>query len=93
MVIKKRRLIIMSNVRNICKFKRKNIDLSKYIDTEYTSENILLGDYKKRLSSLRKLIKLLIHGRLSLGYFKREIEILNNLEDLLNTKMIMKPLN
>ena len=71
--------------KKICKFKRKNIDLSKYIDTEYTSENILLGDYKKRLSSLRKLIKLLIHGRLSLGYFKREIEILNNLEDLLNT--------
>ena len=44
-----------------------------------------MGDYKKRLSSLRKLIKLLIHGRLSLGYFKREIEILNNLENLLNT--------
>ena len=70
----------------MCKFQRKHIDISKYIDAEYSSESILLGDYKKRLKSLRKLIKLLIHGRLSLGYFKREIEILSNLEDLLNIK-------
>ena len=35
---------------------------------------------------MRKLIKLLILGKLSLDYFKREIEILNNLEDLLDIK-------
>ena len=70
----------------MCKFQRKHIDISKYVDTEYSSENILLGEYKKRLKSLRKLIKLLINGMLSLSYFKREIEILSNLEDLLNIK-------
>ncbi|MEC8049102.1 MAG: recombinase family protein [Chloroflexota bacterium] len=83
---KKKKVYYYAQCKNMCKFQRKQIDISKYIDAEYSSESILLGDYKKRLKSLRKLIKLLIHGRLSLGYFKREIEILSNLEDLLNIK-------
>jgi len=85
---KKKKVYYYAQCKNICKFKRKNIDLSKYIEKEYGSENILLRDYKKRIQSLRKLIKLLILGRLSLKYFKREIEILGKLEDLLNIKNI-----
>jgi len=85
---KKKKVYHYAQCKNICKFKRKNIDISKYIEKEYGSENILLRDYKKRIQSLRKLIKLLILGRLSLKYFKREIEILGKLEDLLNIKNI-----
>ena len=85
---KKKKVYYYAQCKNICKFKRKNIDISKYIEKEYGSENILLRDYKKRIQSLRKLIKLLILGRLSLKYFKREIEILGKLEDLLNIKNI-----
>ena len=85
---KKKKVYYYAQCKNICKFKRKNIDISKYIEKEYSSENILLRDYKKRIQSLRKLIKLLILGRLSLKYFKREIEILGKLEDLLNIKNI-----
>ena len=85
---KKKKVYYYAQCKNICKFKRKNIDISKYIEKEYGSENILLSDYKKRIQSLRKLIKLLILGRLSLKYFKREIEILGKLEDLLNIKNI-----
>ena len=85
---KKEKVYYYAQCKNICKFKRKNIDISKYIEKEYGSENILLRDYKKRIQSLRKLIKLLILGRLSLKYFKREIEILGKLEDLLNIKNI-----
>jgi len=83
---KKKKVYCYAKCKNICKFKSKNIDISSYVDTEYGPENILLSDYKKRIQSLRKLIKLLIHGRLSLNYFKREIEILGKLEDLLNIK-------
>ena len=85
---KKKKVYYYAQCKNICKFKRKNIDISKYIEKEYGSENILLRDYKKRIQSLRKLIKLLILGRLSLKYFKKEIEILGKLEDLLNIKNI-----
>ena len=85
---KKKKVYYYAQCKNICKFKRKNIDISKYIEKEYSSENILLSDYKKRIQSLRKLIKLLILGRLSLNYFKKEIEILGKLEDLLNIKNI-----
>lgn len=85
---KKKKVYHYAQCKNICKFKRKNIDISKYIEKEYGSENILLRDYKKRIQSLRKLIKLLILGRLSLKYFKKEIEILGKLEDLLNIKNI-----
>ncbi|MEC8750342.1 MAG: recombinase family protein [Chloroflexota bacterium] len=84
----KKKVYYYAQCKNICKFKRKNIDISKYIEKEYGSENILLRDYKKRIQSLRKLIKLLILGRLSLKYFKKEIEILGKLEDLLNIKNI-----
>ena len=82
----KNKVYYYAQCNNACKFKRKRIDISKYVDTENSSGNILLSDYKKRLRSLRKLIKLLILGKLSLDYFKREIEILNNLEDLLDIK-------
>ncbi len=85
---KKKKVYYYAQCKNICKFKRKNIDISKYIEKDYSSENILSRDYKKRIQSLRKLIKLLILGRLSLNYFKREIEILGKLEDLLNIKNI-----
>jgi len=85
---KKKKVYYYAQCKNICKFKRKNIDISKYIEKEYGSENILLRDYKKRIQSLRKLIKFLILGRLSLKYFKKEIEILGKLEDLLNIKNI-----
>ena len=85
---KKKKVYYYAQCKNICKFKRKNIDISKYIEKEYGSENILLRDYKKRIQSLRKLIKLLILGKLSLNYFKREIEILGKLEDLLDIKNI-----
>ena len=85
---KKKKVYYYAQCKNICKFKRKNIDISKYIEKDYSSENILSRDYKKRIQSLRKLIKLLILGRLSLKYFKREIEILGKLEDLLNIKNI-----
>ena len=85
---KKKKVYYYAQCKNICKFKRKNIDISKYIEKDYSSENILSRDYKKRIQSLRKLIKLLILGRLSLNYFKREIEILGKLEDLLNINNI-----
>ena len=73
-----------------CKFQRGRINMPGYEDKEFSSDGFLFADYKKRLMGLRGVIKLLIRGKLSLDYFKREIEIIDNLENLLklNNKQI-----
>ena len=69
---------------NNCKFKRKRIELSQYIDEGYLHDNnIFFIKYKSKLKNLRANIKLLIRGKLSLAYFKNEIENLHRLENLL----------
>ena len=67
-----------------CKFKRKRIEMNQYIDEgHFKDRNILLTKYKTKIQNLRANIKLLIRGKLSLIYFKKEIEDLQRIEDLL----------
>ena len=44
----------------------------------------MLTKYKSKIKNLRANIKLLIRGKLSLIYFKKEIEDFHRLENLLN---------
>ena len=67
-----------------CKFKRKRIEMHQYIDENYFKDsNMLLIKYKSKLKNLRTNIKLLIRGKLTLAYFKNEIEDIQRLENLL----------
>jgi hypothetical protein len=68
-----------------CKFKRKRIEMNQYIDEGYLKDNnLLLIKYKSKIKNLRANIKLLILGKLSLIYFKKEIEDFQRLENLLD---------
>jgi len=68
-----------------CKFKRKRIEMNQYIDEGHLKDkNLLLIKYKSKIKNLRANIKLLIRGKLSLIYFKKEIEDFHSLENLLN---------
>ena len=59
--------------------------MNQYIDEGYLKDNnLLLTKYKSKIKNLRANIKLLIRGKLSLIYFKKEIEDFNILENLLN---------
>ena len=67
-----------------CEFKRRRIDMNQYIDKEYFADNnLLLTKYKSKVKNLRANMKLLIRGKLTLAYFKKEIEDFQRLEDLL----------
>ena len=59
--------------------------MNQYIDEGYLKDNnLLLIKYKSKIKNLRANIKLLILGKLSLIYFKKEIEDFQRLENLLD---------
>ncbi len=79
----KRKVYNYVQCKSDCKFIRKPINLKNYFDKELDSKNIFLIEYKNKLKNLRKNLKHLIRGKLSLDFFKNEIDTLLYLENWL----------
>ena len=81
--VEKKKVYNYVKCKNDCKFIRKSIDLKNYLNKDFDTKNLLFIEYKNKLRNLRKNLKYLIRGKLSLDFFKNEIDSLMYLENWL----------